>query len=281
MRATIRCLPLRSFLRLRSLRSFLVQAFTVLAGPLPAPAAPPPVPAPARADVVHPPDAIVTRNVPPIAQQDVEPLLPYENIRAASLADWHPRERRLLILTRFAQAAQLHEVAMPGGDRAQLTFYGEPVVGGRYRPSDPRQIVFSLNRGGAENYQLYLLDRASGRARRLSDGVHRYESPRWSHDGRLLAYVSNARNGRDFDLYVLDLAAGTGERRLAELSGNWEPLAWSPDDRRLLLQESIPINESYLHWVDLATGERHPLTPKRPGAPVAYGGGRWSTDSRS
>ena len=169
MRATIRCLPLRSFLRLRSLRSFLVQAFTVLACTVPATAAPPPVPAPARADVVHPPDAIVTRNVPPIAQQDVEPLLPYENIRAASLADWHPRERRLLILTRFAQAAQLHEVAMPGGDRAQLTFYGEPVVGGRYRPSDPRQIVFSLNRGGAENYQLYLLDRASGKPVQQSD----------------------------------------------------------------------------------------------------------------
>src|SRR5580693_8556966 len=185
--------PLASLISLASL--LLVAAGTWAAAPATPAAAPA---APTGAEAIQPPAAIVARNVPPIAPQEAEPLLPYENIRSASLADWHPAERHLLILTRFAQAAQLHEVAMPGGDRAQLTFYGEPVLGARYRPSDPRQIVFSLNRGGAENYQLFLLDRASGRTRRLSDGVHRYESPRWSHDGRLLAYVSNARNGRDF-----------------------------------------------------------------------------------
>jgi dipeptidyl aminopeptidase/acylaminoacyl peptidase len=250
----------------------------LVCGPAAAAAA---APAAAASAAVRPPDAIVTKNVPAIAERDVEPLLPYENIRSASLADWHPTQRRLLITTRFAQAAQLHEVAAPGGDRAQLTFYGEPVLGGRYRPNDPRQIVFALNSGGAENYQLFLLDRTTGRSRRLSDGVHRYENPRWSHGGRLLAYVSNARNGRDFDLYVMDPAAAGGERRLAELAGSWEVLAWSPDDRRLLLEEFISINESYLYWVDVASGERHALTPKRGGPTVAYSGGRWSADGGS
>ncbi|HEV3073632.1 MAG TPA: hypothetical protein VHB47_04370, partial [Thermoanaerobaculia bacterium] len=108
-------------------------------------------PAAAPEDVLPTPANIVARHVPPIPRAAVEALQPYENMRSAAFADWHPRERRLLVLTRFAQAVQLHEVAMPLGDRTQLTFYDEPVTTGAYRPSDPSQIVVSVNAGGAEN----------------------------------------------------------------------------------------------------------------------------------
>jgi dienelactone hydrolase len=230
------------------------------------------------------PESIVARHVPRIPRSAVEALQPYENMRSAAFADWHPRERRLLVLTRFAQAAQLHEVAMPLGDRTQLTFYDEPVTTGSYRPSDPSQIVVSVNAGGAENYQLLLLDRRTGRATRFSDGVHRYESPLWSHSGKLLAYVCNARNGRDFDLYTVDPSRPGSERLVAELAGQWTPLDWSADDSRLLLAEDISVAESYLHAVDLATGKVTVLTPRRSRGSlptVAYQGGRWAADGRS
>jgi dienelactone hydrolase len=250
----------------------------LVALPAMAVAAAPPV------DVLPTPASIVARHVPPIPRAAVEALQPYENMRSAAFVDWHPRERRLLVLTRFAQAAQLHEVAMPLGDRTQLTFYDEPVTTGAYRPSDPSQIVVSVNAGGAENYQLLLLDRRGGRATRFSDGVHRYESPLWSHSGKLLAYVSNARNGRDFDLYTADPARPGSERLVAELAGQWTPLDWSADDSRLLLGEDISIAESYLHAVDLATGKVTLLTPRRSRGSlptVAYQGGRWAADGRS
>ncbi len=235
-------------------------------------------------DVLPTPASIVARHVPPIPRAAVEALQPYENMRSAAFVDWHPGERRLLVLTRFAQAAQLHEVAMPLGDRTQLTFYDEPVTTGAYRPSDPSQIVVSVNAGGAENYQLLLLDRRGGHATRFSDGVHRYESPLWSHSGKLLAYVSNARNGRDFDLYTADPARPGSERLVAELAGQWTPLDWSADDSRLLLGEDVSIAESYLHAVDLATGKVTLLTPRRSRGSlptVAHQGGRWAADGRS
>ena len=238
----------------------------------------------APVDVLPTPASIVARHVPPIPRAAVEALQPYENMRSAAFVDWHPRERRLLVLTRFAQAAQLHEVAMPLGDRTQLTFYDEPVTTGAYRPSDPSQIVVSVNAGGAENYQLLLLDRRGGRATRFSDGVHRYESPLWSHSGKLLAYVSNARNGRDFDLYTADPGRPGSERLVAELAGQWTPLDWSADDSRLLLGEDISVAESYLHAVDLATGRVTLLTPRRSRGSlptVSYQGGRWAADGRS
>jgi dipeptidyl aminopeptidase/acylaminoacyl peptidase len=229
------------------------------------------------------PDSIVARNVPPIPAAGSEDLLPYENLRAALFADWHPKERRILIRTRFGESPQVHEVAMPMGTRTQLTFFKDPINRALYRPGDPSQIVFSLNEGGAENYQLFLLDLGTGKSRRFTDGKSRHMDPLWSHDGKLLAYVSNARNGRDFDLYVADPSTPGSERRVAELQGSWSPLDWSPDDRRLLLQEEISANETYLHWTVLATGEVHALTPRRPrgSEPVSYQAARWARDARS
>jgi dipeptidyl aminopeptidase/acylaminoacyl peptidase len=240
-------------------------------------------------DLVRVPDSIIARHVPDIPRSATEGLLPYENLRVAWFADWHPTERRLLIRTRFGESAQVHEVAMPMGARTQLTFYKDTITEGSYRPGHPDQVLISVNENGAENYQLLLLDRGTGKAKRFTDGKSRNADPKWSHDGKLLAYDSNARNGRDFDLYVTDASAPGRERRVAELQGSWTVLDWSPDDRRILLEEEISANESYLHWADVATGEVHALTPRRSPASagsagsegVSYRNGLWAKDGRS
>jgi dipeptidyl aminopeptidase/acylaminoacyl peptidase len=263
----------------------LLEVFSALLLILPG-VAPPATAAEPAPGLVQVPDSIIARHVPDIPRSSTEDLLPYENLRVAWFADWHPGERRILIRTRFGESTQLHEVAMPMGARTQLTFYKDLVNEGAYRPGHPDQILVSLNESGAENYQLLLLDRGTGKAMRFTDGKSRNSDPRWSHDGKLLAYTSNARNGRDFDLYVTDASAAGRERRVAELQGAWSTFDWSPDDRRILLQEEISANETYLHWVDVATGEMHALTPRRSAGaqgsePVAYKSGRWAKDGRS
>ncbi|HVR99305.1 MAG TPA: prolyl oligopeptidase family serine peptidase [Thermoanaerobaculia bacterium] len=234
------------------------------------------------AEMVSVPESIAARNVPAIPRERVEALLPYENIRTADFAGWHPTDRRMLIRTRFAESVQLHEVATPMGARVQLTFYEDPVSGGQYRPNAPDQVVFALNEGGAENFQLFLLDRKTGRQRRFTDGKHRYQGGIWSKAGKLLAYVGNARNGKDFDLYVSDPAVPGSERRVAELDGSWFATEWSPDGKRILLRETISANESYLHWVEIDTGTVHAITPRGSGQEqVAWGSAAWSKDGRS
>ena len=234
-------------------------------------------------DLLVAPASIVAQGVPPIPESQVEDLTPYENLRTANFVDWHPTERRVLIRTRFAEAVQLHEVAMPMGARTQLTFLDEPVEDGSYRPGSRGQIAYLVGEGGSENDQVFFLDRTTGKSRRLTDGKHRHQTLAWSRDGKHVAFSGNARNGRDFDVYVIDPETPGSERRVAELQGSWFPSDWSPDNRRLLLLEFISVNESYLHWADVASGKIHPLTSRpRQGEPtVSLGGAKWSRDGRS
>jgi dipeptidyl aminopeptidase/acylaminoacyl peptidase len=234
------------------------------------------------ANVLPVPETIAAQGVPPIPLEHLEGLLPYENIRGALVMDWHPQERRLLIRTRFAETPQLHEVSTPLGARTQLTFFREPVSNGFYRPRRPHEVLYSIDEGGAENFQLFLLNRLTGRARRLSDGKHRYVSPLWARDGARLAYASNARNGRDMDIYVSDPSQPGSEVRLTAREGTWEPRDWSRDGSRLLVAQEVSANESYLYSLEVANGELHAITPANPGGPtVSYQGGRWESDGKS
>jgi dipeptidyl aminopeptidase/acylaminoacyl peptidase len=74
--------------------------------------------------------------------------------------------------------------------------------------------------------------------RRLTSGEKQDAAPRWSPDGRELAFVSN-RSGDQKQLYVLPLAGGEA-RRLTDLKESVREPAWSPDGSRLAFSARVP-----------------------------------------
>lgn len=217
------------------------------------------------------PPSIVAEGVPAVPSELCERMNQYLNMRSAYFADWHPTDRGMLVSTRFGDTSQLHYVSAPGGYRRQLTFYPDPVTGGSFSPRQgSRLFVFGMDTGGSEFYQLYRFDLDDGSSRMLTDGKSRNESFLFSHSGKLAAYTSTRRNGRDFDVYLLDPENPASERRAIDVQGAWEPLDWAPDDNRLLLIEHISVNESYLHLFDLHSGREELLTPKGS-EKVSYG----------
>lgn len=75
---------------------------------------------------------------------------------------------------------------------------------------------------------------ASAPARQLTTGIRKDSSPRWSPDGRWLAFLSNRETDWRADLYVID-TRGAEPRKVAQLPRGIEEFAWSPDSTRFAL----------------------------------------------
>jgi dipeptidyl aminopeptidase/acylaminoacyl peptidase len=230
---------------------------------------------------IGPPEALVLDGIPKLPASLAETAGRYAENRAAFPADWHPARREMLIGTRFANTVQTHLVKFPGGARQQLTFFQEPVHGGTYHPEGADYMLFSKDVGGGEWFQLYRYSLATGESRLLTDGKSKNDIGPWSSAGDRIAYSSTRRTGKDTDLWVMNPNDPKSDRLVTQVSGGgWAPLDWSPDDKRILVMEGISVNESYLWLVDVATGEKTALTPRKAGEPVAYGGARFSKDGK-
>ena len=71
-----------------------------------------------------------------------------------------------------------------------------------------------------------------GESRRLTSGDRRDSAPRWSPDGRRLAFISERRGDSRPQLYIMPTDAGEAERLTQQTRGVSEPV-WSPDGKRL------------------------------------------------
>ena len=239
--------------------------------------------APGRAQdaVIAPSDNLVVDGVPMIPASVAETAGRYASYRSANLADWHPTKREMLIATRFGDTPQLHVVNTPGGARQQLTFFADSVSTGKFHPHGGDYIVFAKDIGGGEWYQLYRYEVKTGEVTLLTDGKSRNLLGPWSSSGDQIAYMSTRRTGKDTDMWVMNPADPKTDHLLAQLTGGgWQPEDWSPDDKKILLEEELSINESYLWLVDTTTGEKTELTPRNTTEKVSYGEARFSKDGK-
>src|SRR5438067_3396345 len=231
--------------------------------------------------VIRPADNLVVENIPPIPASVAEKADQYGEFRAATLADWHPTRREMLIATRFADVPEIHLVKSPGGARSQLTFFRDRVSSARYQPKTGNYFVFSSDKGGGEWFQYYRFDLSTGAITLLTDGKSRNLGARFAHNGNRFVYTSTRRTGQDTDIWMMDASDPKSDRMLLQLQGGgWGPLDWSPDDRQFLLSEEVSANRSYLWTVDVSTGEKKLLTPKNDNEEIAYSGALFSKDGK-
>ncbi|HET9281335.1 MAG TPA: prolyl oligopeptidase family serine peptidase [Candidatus Angelobacter sp.] len=233
-----------------------------------------------QAAVIKPGDNLVVENIPPIPAAIAEKANQYGEFRAAGLQDWAPVKREMLIGTRFADVPEIHLVKMPGGDRSQLTFFPDRTSGGHFGPRGD-YFTFTKDIGGGEWYQLYRYDLATGEVTLLTDGKSRNTGRAYAHNDNRFAYSSTRRTGQDNDIWIMDATNPKTDKMLLQLEGGgWGVTDWSPDNKKLLVEQGVSANESYLWLVDVASGEKKLLTPKQGNEQVAYNGGTFSKDGK-
>ena len=242
-------------------------------------AAPAPEPA-ADPSVVPLPDSLAAQGVPAIPRALADAVGTYSEARSASVYDWHPRERTLLIGTRFADTTQVHEVRFAGGARRQLTFFRDPVTQATYAPAgDGSSFLFAKDIGGNEFAQNWRLDRATGQVTLLTDGGSKNTMNAWTRRGDVLAYTSTRRTKKDTDLYLVDPRDPSSDRRIAEVEGGgWRPLDFSADDLQVLVQNYISANEAELWIFGVVSGERRKLVGRVGDEPVYWGDAAFLAD---
>ena len=102
---------------------------------------------------------------------------------------------------------------------------------------DGRSIIFSVQRVDAKTEKKYTnlwLVPAVGRgaARQFTYGNQIDRQPRWSPDGRSIAFLSNRKEAKQFQLYLIPIGGGEA-RPITDLQGSFANFEWSPDGSQI------------------------------------------------
>ncbi len=196
---------------------------------------------------------LVLEDIPEIPEEIKVQVQQYQNARAASLEDWLPNDKGMLISTRFGNTNQLHTVSSPGAARNQITFFNEPVTNGLFCPSsDYDGFLFTKDSGGNEFAQIFWYDMGSGKSEMISDGSSVNFGIKWSNKSGKFAFTSTRRNTKDFDIYVSDMAAPKkAALKIDRGGGYWMVNGWSPDDSQLIVLQYLSSTNSNAFILDV------------------------------
>ena len=203
--------------------------------------------------------------------QDINRYLLAQGARSVSLS---PDGETLAFIWSITGEPQLWRMPSSGGAAQQLTFgggitffafspNGSEFLIGRDAEGNEREGFSMLSLDGSLERQLLP---ASDAFRRLGD---------FSPDGNRAIYASTERNGRDFDLYVVEVSTGKA-RLIYESEFGFFPEAWQPNGDLVIVSETRGEDANDVYLLNAKTGDMAPLL--QPKVAANFSDFQWLAD---
>ncbi len=154
---------------------------------------------------------------------------------------------------RGAGLPQVWSMRRDGSGAAQLADQDERAARLRRAPDSDR-LLWSIDAGGDERDQIWLLDPGDAPRALTADPRASHEAGAFSPDGGRIAFAANDRDEACFDVLVMDLATGE-RRRILEGAGSRSVTNWT--GASLAVIEDRSSSDQALWTVDAETGAAH------------------------
>jgi Tol biopolymer transport system component len=176
---------------------------------------------------------------------------------------WSPDGQQIVFTTDISGRFNLWKVRASGGWPVQLTQSDDVQSGAVWSP-DGKWIVYQQDHAGNELYDLYAIPADGGDPVNLTNTpAIREQGPRWSHDGKTVAFAYKPKQGTQYDIALLDWATRKVHRLTNEQQPgySWNIAAWSKDDRFIYASRvNPPFTDADVYRIDVATGTLQNLT---------------------
>lgn len=191
---------------------------------------------------------------------EIDSVERFLNVRSATLAGLSPDGKTVAFTTNTSGSAQIWTVPAAGGWPEQITFFSDRVSSVDWSPRGD-WIAFSKDAGGDENFQLYLVSPdGSDLVALTNDPSVRHNVGGWSRDGRRIAFSTNERDKKFFDVYVLDVDTRE-KRRIVRMDAQLSAGPISNDGKKLLVSRQNRSLDNDLLLADLTGAGEATVAP--------------------
>ena len=235
----------------------------------------------AQTNEIVPNSNLVTEGIPKIPASLAQRVSLYKNGYGYPLAGWDPNKRELWLKILASTGTWVYRVEAPETISKPLMNIPAGGVYDLYYQPRGKNLVYNKDNGGDELFQLYLFDITSRESKLLTDGKSRNTEPVWSNAGDRIIYSSSPPDGNGVDLSIINPFSPRSNRLIAQGQGHYlKAFDWSPDDRKVLFCDFTSNTVSTLGIIDVTSGEKTLLSPKRGNEGDYYDYPQFSKDGK-
>lgn len=180
---------------------------------------------------------------------------PFLFLPATSQAKYHHHiTNRFLYISNVTGLPQAYEYNGENGRSHRRTYTNERIMFISYIPGHSNTAIMGMDEGVNERQQLFLLNEAGDMTPLTNSSGHIHVYGGCSPDGKWVAWSSNRRDLRNFDVYIQNLES-LEFTCVYESDGRYDPVLWHPDGDQLLIKKTNTNLDNDLGLINIRTKE--------------------------